>query len=208
MSRVPRRRLLARAAAGTAAALGVAGTTTALIDDDRTPAEQFNAAIEPCPGDAEKADPYFVVRGSGPMDGMVLQSDDVVAIGDSLTVSLVNESTESRTTGLRWKRDIHHRVGDRWHTVLGNEWGGYGGPQPGHEHAPGEGFRWTFPFDREGIETSLLGDSVRVCGPVEPGRYRFVFWGINPVDASSNGVEHDLVIGTEFDVVEPPDASR
>jgi len=106
----------------------------------------------------------------------VRASDHAVALGDPLTVRLTNVSDEPRSTGVERKFDVHRDVGNltpEWESIYrfpGNH--GFRDEPIGHD--PGEGFVWRFQLTPEGMEYDR---HFRVCEPLEPGAYRFVFRG-------------------------------
>lgn len=104
-------------------------------------------------------------------------SKDSVAIGDEITFSLRNVSDETAEIGTIYKYNIWRLGNDRWMPVFQTPYKAW--YDIGLLLAPGAGYDWPFTFDREGLEREHEPPKVSylVCAPLEPGTYRFVFWG-------------------------------
>lgn len=205
-----RRQVLARLAAG--GSLGLAGCVAGVPDGhaepSATPATAGDGSAGPapsCPDGAEPFDPSWVVLGSGPLAGFELRLDrSTYARGETLVVELRNVTDSRQSTGIAGKYDVQHRGEDGWHTV-------FGGPadrplawtDEGVLHPPGGGFTWRFALTREGLSGGVAGGpDYRVCEPLRPGDYRFVYWGLTSEREREEGFETDYALGVPFGVVE------
>lgn len=118
-------------------------------------------------------------------------STDAVRIGDEITFTLTNVGDEPQLTGEIYKYNLLRR-NDGWEPVFYTS-----GQTPwtdvGIQVNPGGGFRWPFTVEREGLERQNESNpTYYVCSPLEPGEYRFAFFGLG-----SN------IVGTTFSVTEP-----
>lgn len=95
---------------------------------------------------------------------------ETVSFGEELTVRLRNATDEPLRTGTSEQHTIQSGREDGWQNVL-VEPDGFDGAAV--EHPPGEGFTWEFVIDADGY-----GGPWEVCGPLTPGTYRFVYWGL------------------------------
>jgi hypothetical protein len=109
-------------------------------------------------------------------------STDTVTIGEDVTFLLTHVGSEQRGIGTIYRYNIQRREDDEWVPV-------YHTPEPLWTDllvykAPGGGYEWSFTFDREGIErqNGPTNAPYHVCSPLEPGTYRFVYWGLGDGD--------------------------
>lgn len=114
--------------------------------------------------------------------------------GDEVRISLRNVSDRHLSTGNEHKYNLELLTEAGWTDVRGRD---ADRPLPYTDgalsHSPGGGFEWTFTLTEEGIvEGHVHEDSLRVCPDLQPGRYRFRYWGV-PGDES---------IAVAFDLVE------
>ncbi|WP_135823470.1 hypothetical protein [Halorussus ruber] len=109
--------------------------------------------------------------------------------GDCVTFRLTNTGDESRVTGTKQKYGIHRKTADGWRSVLFTNRRGYN--SLGIRHEPSEGFVWKRRFSQAGLSRDSEYRGIRACEPLEPGTYRFVYWG---------GAGHFDAIATEFEV--------
>ena len=176
-------------------------TTTAQQTPATTQYQDGSAGPAPsCTGEYSSFNPRWVVEGSGPLAGFNLTLDQrTIALGDTLTVSLRNVTGNTQTTGNRRKYDVQYRGSNGWHTIFGVEhnsvWNDIG---VGHE--PNHGFTWQFPFTRDGL--SSLAGHYGVCAPINPGTYRFVYWGITTEQEEKEDYETDYAIGVSFTITD------
>lgn len=116
----------------------------------------------------------------GGVDSLALRvSDLAVEFGDSVTVTLTNISDERDMTGNKYKYNVEAYTDDGWREVRVSR---RGTPQAYHDigitHEPGEGFTWEFTIREDGLAGAPVHDSsIETCPDLEPGRYRFVYWG-------------------------------
>lgn len=179
-----RRALRAVATAGTTAlatglggCLGDDGTATATAD--RTTDE------DDCLGATRLSFRYESVE----QDFVVRSSTDSVVVGETLSLRLRNVAAVEQTTGSRDKIDVQRETADGWRSVFGRPpeqvWTDEAIP-----HEPGEGFDWNLSVGDDGFEfAESVRPQYRTCDPVEPGRYRFVFWGVVGLGDDEPGVE-------------------
>ena len=183
-----RRQVLAALSAGTpVAGAGCIAAPTSdppTSDCDETPATVLPA--DPC-DDAGfvRFDPSFDDVTYGTANGLRLrQSVDRVERGDSITFSLVNETTEDRATGSAEKYCLQAYTEDGWRGIRGAS-GELRFVDETHVHGNGTAFEWTFAMSTLALTTVTR----RVCPDLRRGRYRFVYFGV------------DAPLGACFDVV-------
>ncbi|WP_096391528.1 hypothetical protein [Halopenitus persicus] len=123
-------------------------------------------------------DPAFALRARGP-EG----SDDSLRFerGASVSIELVNVAGRTLSTGNRHKYALQVRTSEGWTDVRGAR----GDParfeytDEAVGHPPGEGFEWSIELTEDGIvEGHPLADRLTVCPDLQPGRYRFAYWGV------------------------------
>ncbi|SDY17631.1 hypothetical protein [Halopenitus persicus] len=128
--------------------------------------------------DAAPPDPAFALRARGP-EG----SDDSLRFerGETVSIDLVNVAGRTLTTGNRHKYALQVRTSEGWTDVRGAR----GDParfeytDEGVGHPPGEGFEWALELTEDGVvEGHPLADRLTVCPDLQPGRYRFAYWGV------------------------------
>ncbi|WP_323674852.1 hypothetical protein [Halorubellus sp. PRR65] len=183
-----RRRVLAALAATTttvvAGCQSLASRDTTRESTAREATAFTEGVVDPatsCGERTEPVDPYWTAAGPGPRDGFRLTaSTDRVALGDEVTFTLTNVSGEDQTTGVSKKLDVQRATEADWHSIFGiaPDRGGIIDKVVSHE--PGSGFEWPVTVSERGLTDAFEYDpTYRVCGPLEPGRYRFVYWGTN-----------------------------
>ena len=200
-----RRRLLTLVAASLPLSIaGCAGSGTQSTQTPYNPSDTEPARSAPsCPDGVDSLDPGWVVTGSGPAGGFELTAgQSTVAQGESLTVTLQNVTDRTRTTGNRRKLDLQYRGTDGWHTIFGTQsdavW-----TDIAIEHQPGTAFGWTFTMSEDGITTfldELDAPLYALCSPIDPGEYRFVYWGITTEREETEDFETDYALGIPFEV--------
>jgi hypothetical protein len=193
-----RRRVLAVLAASTTTvvggcqSLGSRETTRESATGEATTFDEGVADPAPtCGEDTEARDPYWTAAGPGPRDGFRLTaSADRVALGDDVTFALTNVSDETQTTGVSKKLDVQYATEDGWHSIFGIEPDDWGIIDKVVAHDPGSGFEWTVTVSEPGLSDAFEYDpTFRVCGSLEPGSYRFVYWGTARSAAHAVGFE-------------------
>lgn len=135
-----------------------------------------------CPEAYPVFDPLWTVAGSGPLGGFRLSVEQrAYALGDTVTCTLRNTTQEPRVTGDPDQYDVQYRGEAGWQTIYTTphddvEWASFG-----VNHDPGTGFTWEFPLTRTGL-SNVVPDNTKyvLCAPIQPGDYRFVYWGITP----------------------------
>jgi hypothetical protein len=100
--------------------------------------------------------------------------------------------------GSNGKIDIQYQGTDGWHTIFGvPEDQDAVFPQVGIFLDPDETMVWEFTLSKAGLSagTGQLPSFFHACHPIEPGQYRFVYWGV--------GDSHPVneAIGVPFSVV-------
>lgn len=98
-----------------------------------------------------------------------------LALGDCVTFRLTNRTDEEKATGIRDKYVVHRETADGWRSVLFSKSGAY--VDLGILHPPDEGFVWNRRFSPAGLSGHGDRHSIRACEPLQPGTYRFVYWG-------------------------------
>lgn len=122
----------------------------------------------------------FLARESYPeeAEGFELtSSSDTISMGDEITFSLRNVGTERSSIGTIYKYTFQRLENDEWQSI-------YYTPNSGwidrvEAIRPGGGYDWPFTFNQNGLERANPGNADHyVCASLEPGTYRFVYWGI------------------------------
>ena len=151
------------------------------------------SAVSGCAGESDKGDTQSneqangncedVDRWSGSYDrskitskssgGFVVSaSPDTVEIGEKITFRLKNETNEVKETGGSAQFNIEKKRDEAWNGIF-TEGGPFDAALTMHES--GDGFDWTLMFSENRIE----GTRKPLCGSLEPGTYRFVYFGIS-----------------------------
>lgn len=193
-----RRRVLAALAASTTTVVGGCqslashdATLESNVGEETTFDEGVAGPAPTCGEHTEARDPYWTAAGPGPRDGFRLTaSADRVALGEEVTFALTNVSDETQTTGVSKKLDVQRATGDGWHSIFGIEPDSGGIIDKVVAHDPGSGFEWTVTVSERGLTDAFeYNPTFRVCGPLEPGSYRFVYWGTSRNAAHAVGFE-------------------
>jgi hypothetical protein len=198
-----RRRLL-RGALGTTA-LGLAGCLDAAngLTADGSPVTSRTTTTPTTTDDAdctgyEPLPGTFDVVEYGTLGDFALSVEpETVATGDEFTVRLRNTADGEAMTGNRRKFDVQRDADDGWTTVYRVE-GRMLWTDEGVVHQSGEGFTWDLSATRDGLAPA--DSAYRVCDPVQPGSYRFVYWGVTPPAEEESDFETDYAIGAKFEV--------
>lgn len=105
--------------------------------------------------------------------------------GDQIVFQLVNTSTEDVVVGDKDSFDIQRKEGTDWVSI----YRGYGGVQTftGSSYSPGEIFDWSFSLTAASL-SRREENTFAVCEPLQTGKYRFVFFGIDPRDSETGGI--------------------
>lgn len=116
-------------------------------------------------------------------------SETSVTIGEELVITLTNTGEQTIGTGVKSKVAIELRTEAGWEEVRVRP---EGIVVVFHDlaihHDPGEGFEWQFAVSDAGIPGS---SPLEVCPSLQPGRYRFVFWGLGGEDPLAVSVDVD-----------------
>lgn len=149
--------------------------------------------------DPIRADPLEILPE--PVDGFKLSvRPQSITIGGTLTAQLTNTTSEEKGTRPSTVYDIQHNVNGRWESIFQTDQRAWISPQ--HNHLPGEGFTWNLKMSRQELTVTEpdRGDTERyVCEPLTPGRYRFVYWGVELPDKPESDV--DYALAEEFSLV-------
>lgn len=174
-------------------------TESATPTPSKTLTGSGEAGPAPSCGEYDPIDPGWVVADRGPLGGFDLTLDSrELAIGDTLTATLTNVTDEKQSTGNKKKYDIQYRAAEGWHSIFGTE-GMAAWTDEGVGHSPGEGFTWTLTITQEGLSEAVdHGPDYYVCTPLDPGAYRFVFWGITTERERRENFETDYALGVPF----------
>ena len=139
----------------------------------------------------------------GPFE--ISANEEEIARVDSLEIELRNRSDSTERTGNKSKFDIERERDDGWRSIF---WHGSGPIPSFHDdevtHAPHTGFTWTVTLTRTGLSHAVTHGTGRrrVCHPLSPGGYRFIYWGIsNPDDTEAS----ELGLAVRFTVTDSRD---
>lgn len=166
--------------------------TDTSTDIDSTPTPW--STVEDCEG-YEPVLPADSVH-EGVVGGLSLTVDQAsLAVGETLTVRLENTSSEEQKSGQKREYVVEQRGPDGWTSIFWAEEPADVGWYPGGvSHLPGQGYVWKLPVTESGLDSA---HDFRVCRSIEPGQYRFVYFGVvsdqNDADA----------IGAQFTVTTP-----
>lgn len=165
------------------ATLLCAGCLSESPRDDRT-------ATARCPGTVP-VDVPVAVRQSNRFTLSI--SAQTVTRGEQVTVTLRNVSGERQQTGDRNKFDVQAKTADGWDSVLRRDeesvWDDEAVP-----HDPDSGFQWTVTVSDGLTFENRTFPRYETCGGLDPGRYRFVYWGL--IGETDDGRERAL--GVQF----------
>lgn len=180
------------------------GTTSSSPSPTSTaPVKDGPAAPAPsCPDGYQSLTPGWVVTGPGPLAGFELLLDrETYDHADEFTAELENVTTEEQISGSKSKFDVQHRRADGWHTIFGTSESPARWTDGGVVHQPGVGFTWRFTLTQDGLSGEVeSGPVYQACQPIEPGAYRFVFWGITTERERDADTETDEALGVPFRV--------
>jgi predicted secreted protein len=171
----------------------VTGSPTRSATETETP-------TEPCERDLKRIRGDWVVE-TGELEGFTLSvSEQSVPLGGRLTVRLRNRTDELRHTGIKADYDIQRAQETGWQSILRYGNGGWESLAIGHE--PGDGYRWELTWTQDGLSRLRedrerpLGPDYHVCVPLEPGAYRFIYFGISVRSGT------DYALGVHFTVTD------
>ena len=99
--------------------------------------------------------------------------------GETVRVQLTNVSARPIGVGNRHKYAFEVQTADGWVDVRGDDDGVFEYTDELIRLPPGAGFEWSIELTESGVVADHPQSSARVCPSLQPGRYRFVFWGAN-----------------------------
>ena len=99
--------------------------------------------------------------------------------GETVLVQLTNVSARPIGVGNRHKYAFEVQTADGWVDVRGDDDGVFEYTDELIRLPPGAGFEWSIELTESGVVADHPQSSARVCPSLQPGRYRFVFWGAN-----------------------------
>jgi hypothetical protein len=138
-----------------------------------TPADPIDCGVDSHPVSLA-TDDLYPERVSG---FKLTASKDVVTIGENITFTLTNDGANGQVVGEKYKYNIL-RQNDGWEPVYYTQ-GQASWTDLGVSVGPGGGFRWRFTVTKEGLERrNGHNPDYHVCSPLEPGEYRFAFFGL------------------------------
>lgn len=125
---------------------------------------------------------------------------ETVAIGDTLTIRLVNTTDKTLTTSNRRHYTIQKRVAGGWKHIFwaADELPYFSGLV---SHKPDKGLMWSWSVTEDGLST----ERYHVCDALTIGTYRFVFFGVGKLeqgDTTNGGEQNEHAIAVQFDVEE------
>lgn len=164
-------------------------------DGDPEPVEPLTCEDESFQRHPQRFEESALVLGDVEQDGQIAFSLRVGEMeyvrGDTVEVSLTNVADREVHAGGKPAYNLQIFTTDGWREVRGGE-----GP---FEYAdeevvlyPGDGYEWSFEFTESGVVEDSPQD-LRVCPGLEPGRYRFAFWGLPDAEVGAIAVEFDLL---------------
>jgi len=127
----------------------------------------------------DSGQPTLALRGRNPGGDAI--DDLTFERGERIEFRLHNVSSQYVTTGNKHKYNLQLRTEAGWEEIRGTT------AEPnrllytdeGISQPPGEGFRWSFELTEDGL---LAGhpheDDLGICPDLQPGRYRFAYWGV------------------------------
>ena len=99
--------------------------------------------------------------------------------GETVQIRLTNVSARPIGVGNRHKYAFEVQTADGWVDVRGDDDGVFEYTDELIRLSPGEGLEWSIELTESGVVADHPQSSARVCPSLQPGRYRFVFWGAN-----------------------------
>ena len=99
--------------------------------------------------------------------------------GDDLRIEMTNVSNREIYVGNHGKYNLEVYTDEGWMEIRGGEDGSrFEYTDEAIGHPPGDTVEWEFSMTEEGlVADGPHADALRVCPELQPGRYRFVFWG-------------------------------
>jgi len=111
--------------------------------------------------------------GDGPAEALRFER------GDDLRIRMTNVSSRAIGVGNHGKYNLEVDTEAGWTEVRGGDDASrFAYTDELITHRPGDGYEWEFTMTEEGLVAGgPHADALRVCPDLQPGRYRFVFWG-------------------------------
>ena len=110
--------------------------------------------------------------GDDPAEALTFQR------GDDVRFELTNVSAREVYVGNHGKYNVEVFTEGGWTDVRGADDGRFGYTDEAIAHPPGETVAWEFALTESGlVDGENQPDGLRVCPDLQPGRYRFVFFG-------------------------------
>lgn len=98
--------------------------------------------------------------------------------GDTARIRLTNVADRTIDTGNGAKYNLQAYTEAGWQDIrVGDEDRFFEYTDEAIVHYPGEGFEWSIELTESAVAAAAAHDHVEVCPDLEPGRYRFVYWG-------------------------------
>lgn len=135
---------------------------------------------------------------------------ETVALSEELSVTLRfvgdDGDEDGAMTGNDEKFTVERETDDGWTSIYRLPeyygWNDIGITKPDLS-PPATWFEWSFELTRERMEHSTeLNTPYAVCDPLEPGTYRFVYWGVTTPAERESDWETEYAIGVEFQVTD------
>lgn len=101
--------------------------------------------------------------------------------GDAFRVELTNVSRRPVGVGNEGKYNLEVDTEAGWTDVRGAVDGRFGYTDELIAVRPGAVVEWRFEMSEAGLVATNSSEDLRVCPALEPGRYRFVFWGADDI---------------------------
>lgn len=176
--------------------LPFAGTSTPTPPEYCQESINYNLTrVNPRPADTWKVE-------AGPLGGFALGlSTDSVPVGGQMTARLRNITDEEQMSGTKQKYVIERQTTDGWQSIYRRPetevWTDEAIP-----HAPDEGFTWELTVTQDGLTSQEAYPAYYVCDPLEPGTFRFVYWGITTTEERESNWEIEHALGDKFNVTD------
>lgn len=145
----------------------------------QTSVDETKSTVPPC---KELYDPDFSFKEEEikyhSCNGFVLTvTPKTVELGDKITVTLQNTTTQNQETGNKQKYDIQYKSDNGWRSIFKLYHRGWS--EQAIIHRPNDGFVWKQRFSAEGLsQKHKYNPSYHVCSELQPGEYRFLYWGL------------------------------
>lgn len=133
-----------------------------------------------------------------------------VSLGENISFTLrwvTDDGAEPPVTGNSVQFTVEYNTGCGWQSIYHKHeqmsWTSVGISKGEEASPPLTWFDWSFTLTQQGMEqSSEYNPSYTVCNPLQPGSYRFVYWGVSPPQEEESNWETEYAIGTKFHVEE------